>query len=96
MFKNPGGKIKKIAIVLFSLSVIASVILAFVFGWTKSYYDGPHFRVSFNAVSFFAFLIGGPLVSYVSTLLTIAFGDLVENSQRIKDMVEEHQENKSE
>ena len=93
LFKNPGKKIKKIAIVLFCLLVIASVILAFVFGWTVKKDGNRVYDRDFNAAYFFGFLIGCPLVSYVSTLGLIAFGDLVENSQRIKEIAEKSQEN---
>lgn len=92
MFENSGEKIKIIAIVLFWITVVASVILAFVFGWSEeySYYYGRYERdVSFEPFYFFAFLIGGPLCSYISTLLLVAFSDLVQNSQRIKEVTKE-------
>ena len=90
MFENSGEKIKKIAIVLFWITVVASVILAFVFGWSEEYcYYYRRDVSSFEPFYFFAFLIGGPLCSYISTLLLVAFSDLVQNSQRIKEVTKE-------
>ena len=90
MFENSGEKIKKIAIVLFWITVVASVILAFVFGWSEKYsYISYKTYLTFEPFYFFAFLIGGPLCSYISTLLLVAFSDLVQNSQRIKEVKKE-------
>ena len=89
MFENAGAKIKKIAIVLFWIAVVASVIFAFVFGWSEyySHYDYKWHK-EFEPALFFPILIGGPLCSYISTLFLVAFGDLVENTQRIKELNE--------
>lgn len=89
MFEDAGSKIKKIAIVLFWIAVVASVILAFVFGWSE-HYSSYSYRAykEFEPALFFSFLIGGPLCSYISTLFLVAFGDLVENTQRIKELNE--------
>lgn len=73
MFENPGTKIKKISIVLFWLSVIVTVILAFV---NMSSYD---------MLGALALLIFGPIVCYISTLYLVAFGELVENTTAIKE-----------
>ena len=96
MFENSGEKLKKVVIVLFWLSIIGYVLLAFAFGW-EEYYSSARGRYSvFNAVYFFTFLIGGPLVSYISTLVLVAFADLVENTQYIKKATEEIKKNKAE
>lgn len=87
MFENAGAKIKKIAIVFFWIAVVASVILAFVFGWSE-YYSFYEWHKEFEPALFFPILIGGPLCSYISTLFLVAFGDLVENTQRIKELNE--------
>ena len=94
MFENSGEKIVKVAKVLFWITVIASVILAFVLGWSKEYHSyyfgsGGYYSNEFHPVYFFSLLIGYPLVSYISTLFIIAFGELVQNSRRIKDATEE-------
>lgn len=94
MFENPGEKIKKIGKIWFWISVVAYVILAFAFGWTEEYgYYGSYTK--FNAEIFFPLLIAGPLVSYISAIFLVAFGDLVENARsidyRIKVLKEEIQ-----
>ena len=93
MFKNPGEKIKIIAVVLFWITVVASVILAFVFGWSEhwSQYVGGY--KEFEPVYFFTFLIGCPVASYISTLFLVSFGVLVQNTQHIKEMTEKIDKN---
>ena len=95
MFENSGEKIVKVAKVLFWITVIASVILAFVLGWSKEYHSyhyssGGYYSNEFHPVYFFSLLIGYPLVSYISTLFIIAFGELVQNSQKIKETIAEN------
>lgn len=95
MFENSGEKIVKVAKVLFWITVIASVILAFVLGWSEEYHSysysyGGYYRNEFHPVYFFSLLIGYPLVSYISTLFIIAFGELVQNSQKIKETIAEN------
>lgn len=82
MFDNVGTKIKKVSIVLFYIVSLACLVLAFVLGF-DSYYLFGHHGVDFNAGIFFGFLVGGPVISYVSTLFLVGFGELVENSTRI-------------
>lgn len=97
MFENSAERLKKFAIALFWLSIAISVILAFVFGWEtieETFYTRSY-KV-FHAEYFFTFLIGCPLVSYISTLFLVAFGDLVENAQRIKEVTEEIKKEKNE
>ena len=71
MFKEAGKKIKVIAIILFVLIVITSIILAFVFGDLGDFDS--------DAAVFFAFLIGGPVAGYIVTLILYGFGCIVEN-----------------
>ena len=73
MFENPGTKIKKISIVLFWISIIFVFLLAMV---SMSADDMLHF---------FAILIFGPIICYISTLYLVAFGELVENTAAIKE-----------
>lgn len=93
MFENSGEKIKKISIVVFWITTIVSVVLAFVLGWERNYhsyysFSGGYYTNDFRPLYFFAFLIGVPLTSYISTLFLVAFGDLVRNSQRINEVAE--------
>ena len=93
MFENAGGKIRKIAIVNFWIVVVVSVILAFVLGFEEEYQEyhiyyygyGGYTTTEFYAEYFFGFLIGVPLVMYIETLFLVAFGNLVENTQIIKE-----------
>ena len=101
MFENAGQKIKKIAIITFWITVVASVILAFALGWEKEYhsyyyYSGGYYTTEFNAEYFFGFLIGVPLVMYIETLFLVAFGNLVENTQTIKEKMTAPQDHSSE
>ena len=101
MFENAGQKIKKIAIITFWIAVVASVILAFALGWEKEYHSyyfssGGYYTTEFNAEYFFGFLIGVPLVMYIETLFLVAFGNLVENTQTIKEKMTAPQDHSSE
>lgn len=80
MFENSADKIKIVSVVLFWITVVVSVILAFVLGWDREYIDA-----DFRPQYFFTFLIGVPVASYVLTLFLDAFADLVQNSERIKE-----------
>ena len=81
MFEDPGRIIQTLAKVFFWLAAITSVILAFVLGFEKEYYGwGNNYEIRFKAVAFFSWLIGGPLGAYISALLLVGFGELVENS----------------
>lgn len=98
MFENSGEKIKKISVIVFWITVIVSVILAFVLGWQEeyqsfSYFSGGHTEKVFKPLYFFTFLIGVPVASYVSTLFLVAFGELVQNTQRINEAAEEIKNN---
>lgn len=86
MFDNPGTKIKNVSIFLFWIASIACVILAFVLGFERLYHSysfisGGYYKTHFNAGIFFGFILGGPLILYVSTLFLVGFGELVENSK---------------
>lgn len=94
MFENSGKKIKGISVAVFWITVISSIILAFVFGWQEeyhpsSYYSGGRTVTVFEPLYFFTFGVGVPVASYVSTLFLVAFGELVQNAQRIRELNEE-------
>lgn len=85
IFNEPGTKIKKFAVILFCVEVVASIVIAFAFGWTRQYthYFGYTFATTrFNLFNFIVPLLGGPACAYVSNLLLYAFGELVENSEK--------------
>lgn len=79
MFENAGGQIKVIAKFLFVLEVIGSFFLA------KSVADNViDMEFLVTAIVF----IAGVVVSYLSVIAIIAFGELVENSSIIAENVE--------
>lgn len=82
MFSNPGEKLKNIARVLFVLSVVGAIILAFAVGIVEEemgyYYT--YTETVFYAGRFFGIMIGVPLVSYVQCLCLYGFGELIENT----------------
>ena len=77
MFDNPGKKIMQISKIVFWIVTIVSVILAFVLGFEKYYYE-----TEFYAGIFFTLLLGVPISTYVLTLFLVGFGELVENSKK--------------
>lgn len=86
MFENVGEKIQFIAKLLFWLGSLTSIILAFVFGFENQfvqYYSigGGYNKTEFFAGPFFAFLIGGPVALYLSSIVLSGFGKLVENAE---------------
>ena len=77
MFDNIGGKIKTLAKVVCWLGIIASVIVAIVmFVASKENYRTEGTYVGLGI----AFLIGGPLISWISSFMCYGFGELIENS----------------
>lgn len=93
MFKNSGDSIKTIARVFFGIATIICVILAFVFGFTKSFGGR-----QLDPVPFFSFLIGGPVLAYVSCQILYGFGELIDcalsvayNINEIKRITEQKQ-----
>ncbi len=75
MFENAGQKIKILAKVCFWVFTILFVILAFTVG--KS-------RWGIIPAIFWPLLLGGPLLSYISSLFLSGFGELVESSEETK------------
>ena len=80
MFNDPGTKIKISAKILFWVGVVASVILAIVFGWEEHYSGYSKIWTEFKPILFFSLLIGGPISSYLSSLLLYGYGCLVESN----------------
>lgn len=95
MFEESGKKLQSIAIIVFIVNVIAFIILAITFGWTKETYSGwysTHTETVFHAGAFFGFLLGGIGGSYVECLALYAFGELVENSSKTEWHIREYVE----
>ena len=78
IYPNPGATLKGIATLICVLGIIASIILAVVFGYSTSLWG------DFNFGVFFGVLIGGGVLSYLSGLGLAAFGDLVLSANEIK------------
>lgn len=78
IYPNPGATLKGIATLICVLGMVASVILAVVFGYSTSLFG------DFNFGVFFGILIGGGVLSYLSGLGLAAFGDLVLSANEIK------------
>lgn len=78
LYANPGVTLKVIATLICILGMIASIILAVVFGYSSSLWG------DFNFGVFFGILIGGVILSYLSGLGLAAFGDLVLSANEIK------------
>ena len=93
MFENCGEKIQTWAKVLFWLGIISCIILAIVFGWETTYssYSYRSFR-DFQPVAFFSILIGGSLSVYICCLCLNAFGELVENVNKVRYEIERMRE----
>lgn len=71
MFENIGGKLKKLAGIECWLGIIVSVIYSIILGM-NSYYN-------LTAAAGLGILIGGCLLSYLGSMTTYAFGELVED-----------------
>ena len=78
MFNNIGGKIKTLAVVLCIIGMVASLITALVL-WSQSSYR------SDNTAAGLLTLVGGCLVSWVSSFFTYGFGQLIEYAKSIDE-----------
>ena len=83
MFSNIGGKIKTWAVVLSILGIAASVIYGGVVA-AKNAFDGV------------LIIIFGSLGSWVSSFCLYGFGQLIDNSDKIVEKLEEMSKNKDE
>lgn len=88
MFDNIGGKIQMAAIICFIAEVIGSVACAFAFGRvpTYSYYYSSK-EYTYTAV-FWMFLIFGPIVGCLNSLVLYGFGELIEKTSQTKELLE--------
>lgn len=78
MFENPGGKVKSIGYVIFVITVIISILIA-IFLLLSS--GG---RLLFLFLSFIVVIIG-IFAGWLSSILLVAFGELVESSTIIRE-----------
>lgn len=78
MFDNIGKKIKSLSIVLCWVGIIAYVIVAIIMFINAS--EGPYRTEGLYTGLGFAFLIGGPLLSWVSSFFMYGFGELIDKT----------------
>lgn len=85
MFKNAGKKIKTLAKVLFIVEVIITVV--YFFGQLIGYYHAiRNIPMLLTCIVVIAFFI---LVFYAKNVALYAFGELVDNSSKIRNDLEE-------
>lgn len=84
MFENAGKKVKDIAMVLFAVELLGVIIVAIQS--SRSYYSD-----EFDFWRFILIAGIGFVVSYVSVIAIVAFGELVENSNRCANALERMQ-----
>lgn len=78
MFENIGGKIKKLAKVWLWLGSIGLFVLAMIMFISSS--DEYGAEEDFYSTLGYIFLFGGPICTYMNSLLIYGFGQLIENS----------------
>lgn len=90
MFSNIGGKIKLLAKVLFWIGLILSVVTGGIFlisprgTATFNYSSGYSTQVS-SVLAGIIFIFVGFLLSWISSMLLYGFGQLIENSEAIRE-----------
>lgn len=85
MLSNPGGMIKYLAVFVLILGIIASFVLGINLG--------PGMEAESNAASGNAFgtMFLGMIVSFVTSLFLYGFGQLIEDTMRIREKLESPQ-----
>ncbi|MBR5010806.1 MAG: hypothetical protein IKY06_09200 [Clostridia bacterium] len=84
MFQNSGNKIKTLALILFVICLIATLILAITASIIRDYYGNAD---GFRFWQFLGILVGGSITSFISSLFLYAFGDLVEDVSILRSYV---------
>lgn len=79
MFNYPGEKLKFVSRFLFILCIIGTIVLAFSLGITTDRWGDNEFQ----GIIFFSVLIGGSILSYISSLILYAFGEAVDTLSEI-------------
>lgn len=88
MFRNPGGKIKSYAKVLFWIGVVISIIIGVIeigssFVATAYSYHGSFCTILLGILGGILTVAIGTLISWLAVLTLYAFGTLVENSDEL-------------
>lgn len=78
VFQNIGSKIKTLAKIVLVGGVFISILLAVIQLATA---DDAYFEDAAKELGF-VLLIGGPIASYISSILIYGFGQLVENTSK--------------
>ena len=89
MFNNIGAKIKTLAKILCWIGIIGSVISGIVIivaGSRNSYYSTPYGSFSSGSAVLAGILtmVLGSLLSWIGSFFAYGFGQLIENTDRIK------------
>ena len=84
MFYNSGHKIKVLAVILFIVCIIATLVLAIATSIIRDRYGNAD---GFRFWQFLGILVGGGLTSFISSLFLYAFGDLVEDVSILRSCV---------
>ena len=87
MFDNIGGKIKNLATVICVIGIIASVILAIAL-WSQNERYNPTVALGFGV------LIGGCVGSWVGSFFMYGFGQLIEDTSAIRELLKNGAESK--
>ncbi len=80
MFSNIGGKIKKLAVILCILGIIASVTYAIICFTNSSRYE----NLTLYGV---LILVGGCLLSWIGSFFTYGFGELIDRAASIDEQL---------
>ena len=88
MFDNIGGKIKTLAKVICWIGIIASVVVGIIiiYDWFVQPY---YYRNSTELITGIAVIVLGSLFSWIGSFVLFGFGELVENSSYIAEVMEE-------
>lgn len=78
MFENPGGRIKRIATIVFTIISIACIVGAFFISLCVK-------DSEYSLLVFCVAMLAGPFLAYLQALLLYAFGELVENSTKLAE-----------
>ena len=83
MFDHPGKQLKDFGVFIFLIMVIAATIIGYLIGAPA---DHGLIGAGIGAVI-------GITIGWLSTIVLIAFGELVENTTRIRELMEEDDDN---
>lgn len=83
LISNIGGKIKGLATAKCWIGIIIYVILSMVF-FSQGYYNDT------SNIMGIIFLIGGPIISWFSSWILYGFGELIENTSALKDIIKKN------